>query len=203
VAVTLALAVVGLLAGAAGAVGANGDISTVSAGLFQPRGIAHEASGSNLVVEFSGHRLRRVSAGGGLSTVAGNGAAGYAGDGGPASASQLDGVTDVIVIDSGPYQGILVADEFNQRVRRIDPSGTITTVAGIGTAGYAGDGGPAAMAALRNPRALAPTGDGGFLIADELNHAIRPQRPGAQDRPRRGHLHRRRRGERLRRGTRP
>ena len=175
----IALAVLASAAVAPAALGAGGDgrITTLSSGLFQPRGIAAEAGGTNLVVDFGGYRLRRVAANGALTTIAGNGVAGFAGDGGPASAAQFDGVTDVIVIASGSYQGILVADEFNHRVRRIDPAGIITTVAGTGVAGNSGDGGPALLAELRNPRALSATPDGGFLIADELNHAIRQVNP--------------------------
>lgn len=176
-AAALAAAVVLACAAPALGAGSDGTIGTVAGGLFQPRGIAHESSGSNLIVEFGGHRLRRVAGNGGLKTLAGVGGAGFSGDGGPASASQLNGVTDVIVMPSGPYQGTLLADEFNHRIRRIDPSGIITTVAGTGTPGSAGDGGDALLAELQNPRALSANPDGGFLIADEFNNRIRQVGP--------------------------
>ncbi len=171
VALTLAMTA----AAPAGAATGDGGISTVAAGLGQPRGIAEEASGSRLVVDILGYRLLRVSPSGSVTTVAG---AGAGGDGGPALVASLNYPTDVIVIDQGPYEGILIADEYNQRIRRIDPGGTISTVAGTGVEGYTGDGGPAAAATLRFPRALSATGDGGFLIADERNHVIREVTPG-------------------------
>ncbi|HMN97907.1 MAG TPA: PKD domain-containing protein, partial [Miltoncostaeaceae bacterium] len=177
-ALRLAVAVA-VLSCAAPAMAAAGDgaFTTVASGLGQPRGIAVESSGSRLVVDLTSDRLWRISPSGVKTTVAGGGAPGFSGDGGPATSAQLDYPTDVITIGSGPYQGILIADEYNQRIRRIDPSGVISTVAGDGVAGFAGDGGAATSAHLRNPRALSATGDGGFLIADELNHRIRQVSP--------------------------
>jgi hypothetical protein len=72
-----------------------------------------------------------------------------------------------------PDGGFLFADSFNNRVRRVSPAGTITTVAGNGTAGAGGDGGPGTAAELNGPEGVAVTADGGLLIADTFNHRVR------------------------------
>ncbi|MGW0766333.1 serine/threonine protein kinase [Streptomyces sp. NPDC002676] len=102
-------------------------------------------------------------------TVAGNGTAGFSGDGGPAPEGQLAFPADVAVGGGA----VLIADHANHRVRRIDGSGVLTTVAGDGLRGFAGDGADAGRARLGFPSALALAPDGGVLIADEMNHRIR------------------------------
>ena len=92
------------------------------------------------------------------------------GDGGLATDAQLNNPSGVATTADGGY---LIADQSNHRVRRVAPNGNITTVAGTGTAGPAGDDGPATAAQLNNPTGVAPTADGGFLIADAGNHVIR------------------------------
>jgi hypothetical protein len=93
--------------------------------------------------------------------VAGDGTPGFSGDGGPATAAQLSGGFSVAATPDG---GFLIADTNNLRIRRVSPTGTITTVAGDGEFGFSGDGGPATAAQLSEPTAVAATGDGGFLI---------------------------------------
>jgi DNA-binding beta-propeller fold protein YncE len=115
-------------------------------------------------------RVRRVWPNGVITTVAGNGRAGFGGDGGPAAAARLQYPRGVAGLPAG---GFLIADEYNRRVRRVSASGTITTVAGTGVAGFSGDGGPATRARLGLPVSVAPTADGGFLVADALNGRIR------------------------------
>src|SRR4051812_49504673 len=101
--------------------------------------------------------------------------AGSSGDGGPATAATLSHPVEVAVTADGGY---LIADETNHAIRRVSPTGTITTVAGTLTApGSSGDGGPATAATLSFPTGVATTADGGFLIADQLNHAIRRVSP--------------------------
>ena len=107
--------------------------------------------------------------------VTGTGTAGSAGDAGPATAAQLTNPASVI---STPDGGYLIGDTGNHRVRRVTPGGTITTLAGNGTNGAAGDGGPATAAQLSSPHAIALTADGGVLIADTGNHRIRRVSPG-------------------------
>lgn len=141
-----------------------------SARLFFVSGLAVEASGAFLVADFENHRIRRVDPTGIITTVAGNGASGYAGDGGAATSASISCPTGVAADDSG---NIFVADRCDNRVRRIDPSGIITTVAGSGARGYSGDGGPATSARLALPSAVEVDGNGNLYIADTANHRIR------------------------------
>jgi len=103
--------------------------------------------------------------------VAGDGVRGFGGDGGPATRASLNSPHNLAVLPDG---GFLIADEGNNRVRRVWPNGTITTVAGTGAAGYSGDGGAATAAELNQPKALAVLpGLRGFLVADAANSRIR------------------------------
>ncbi len=142
----------------------------VGAQLYQPMGVAVDAAGDVLVVDLS-NRIRKITADGIVTTVAGSGIAGFAGDGGPATNAQLNHPTGVVVDAEG---GILIADQHNYRVRRVDPSGTITTVAGTGFDGYgAGDGGPAVNAGLNLPTTLALDAEGGVLVAEMGGRRVR------------------------------
>jgi hypothetical protein len=126
-------------------------------------------------------RVRRVSAGV-ISTVAGNGRAdswgrgAYGGDGGPATSASLNWPTAVTVDGAG---NLFIADTYNQRIRRVDAgTGTITTVAGNGTIGDSGDGGPAVDAQLNFPYGVVVAPDGTLFIADSMNHRIRAVKDG-------------------------
>jgi hypothetical protein len=107
---------------------------------------------------------------GDISTFGGTGLGAFGGDGGPAASAALRQPTAVAWLGDG---SVLVADYANHRIRRISPSGQISTVAGTGTAGYSGDGGPAKSAHLSWPVDVEPTADGGFLIADLGNKRVR------------------------------
>jgi hypothetical protein len=97
--------------------------------------------------------------------------AGATGDGGPASAATFDSPHAVVMLPDG---GFLIADTLNNRVRRVSRSGVVTTVAGTGDAGFSGDRGPAVLAQLQQPKALAVLpGNRGVLVADALNHRVR------------------------------
>lgn len=137
--------------------------------LMSPTGVATAADGSVLVADTGNHRVRRVAAGGTISTFAGTGGQDVFGDGGPAVDAALDSPAGVAVMPDG---SVLVADAGNHRIRQIAPNGTITTVAGS-SRGLAGDGGPAVAARLDDPRAVVPAPDGGYLIADAGNGRIR------------------------------
>lgn len=117
-----------------------------------------------------------VSSGlGELSTSSGSGVPGFSGDGGLASAASLDAPTQVLVDPNG---NIYVADNYNNRVRRIDQAtGIITTIAGT-TAGFSGDGGPATAAQFRRPRAMAMDATGNLYVADLDNRRVRRITPG-------------------------
>ena len=128
------------------------------------------AGGGYLVTDQSNERVRRVGADGTITTVAGNGTAGFSGDGGPATAAQLDTPNGVAATPDG---GLLIADSNSHRVRRVAADGTITTVAGTGVPGFSGDNGPATAAQLNFPDSVAVLPDGGFLIADNDNNRVR------------------------------
>jgi len=167
-------------------IAANGTISTVAgtgvrgdsgdggpAALAQidvPLGVAVDGAGSVYVAECLGARIRKLSAAGAIATVAGTGTAGYAGDGGPAVNAELACPHGVAVDASG---NLFIADTYNHRVRKIGPDGTISTVAGNGTPGFSGDGGPALKAQLSAPTSLAMDASGNLYVADTGNNRIR------------------------------
>ena len=106
-----------------------------------------------------------------ITTVVGTGERGFAGDGGPAAEAQLNGPFDV---GFDPADNLYFSDTFNHRIRRVDGrTGIITTVAGNGTAGYAGDGGPAVAAAFNEPYGIAVDRSGNIYVADRHNHCVR------------------------------
>ncbi len=105
-----------------------------------------------------------------VDTIAGTGEPGFSGDGGPASGAQLNEPSGVAVDSHG---NIYIADNDNQRVRRVDLDGTISTVAGTGEAGYSGDSGPATQARLNNPYGVWVGPDDVLYIADQRNHRVR------------------------------
>ncbi len=139
--------------------------------LVLPSAIAYDAQGNLYVADAGGHVVREVSAAGVVRVVAGSGLQGFAGDGGPATAAELDSPMGLAVDAAGD---LFVADSHNQRVREVAAgSGVITTVAGTGAAGFAGDGGPAKAAVLDLPTALAFDAAGNLFVADTANHRVR------------------------------
>jgi hypothetical protein len=140
--------------------------------LNKPAGVTY-VGGARFVAERDGCKIRKVQ-GGTVSTVAGTGTCGYAGDGGPATGAQLDHPTDVALMHPG--FGLLIADRDNHRIRYMHLlSGVITTIAGSGSAtagGFSGDGGAATNARLNGPEAV-DSADGQVLIADTQNDRIR------------------------------
>ncbi|MCI0636578.1 MAG: hypothetical protein L0206_22060, partial [Actinobacteria bacterium] len=134
--------------------------------------LAFDAQGRLYISDTLNHRIRRVDFALDLiETVAGNGAAGFGGDDGPATAASLNEPRDIAF---GPDGRLYVADYSNDRVRAIDPTtGTITTVAGNGARGFGGDGGPATEASLDRPIGLEFDANGNLYIADSYNHRIR------------------------------
>lgn len=117
------------------------------------------------------HRIRRVAADGTISTFAGNGTKGYSGDGGPATAAALNEPYEMAWDRAG---NLYFVERMNHTVRCVDArTGTIRTVAGKGTAGFGGDGGPGTEALLNQPHSLAFDAQGDLLICDIANHRIR------------------------------
>ena len=153
-----------------GVAGYGGDNGPAASAIFDhPNALAIDATGALLVCDSGNHRIRRISAGT-VTTIAGTGTQGFAGDGAAATAAQLDMPSGIAVAVNG---SIYVADTHNQRVRVIAADGTISTFAGTGVAGYTGDGSAARAALLAQPRGLFATAAGALLIADSNNQRIR------------------------------
>ena len=151
--------------------GYSGDgAAATRAQLNQPLGIALDDAGNLYVAECRGARVRKVSAAGIITTLAGTGISGYSGDGGPAGNAQLDCPHGVAADASG---NVYIADTGNHSLRRVDANGAISTVAGNGSQGFAGDGGPALNALLSAPTSLAVDANGSLYIADTGNNRIR------------------------------
>ncbi len=140
------------------------------AAVLAPRGVTALPGGGFVFPDSDNNRIRVVAPDGTITTVAGSGVAGFAGDGGPATAAELMRPFAVVPTFDG---GLLISDVGNNRIRKVAQDGTITTVAGNGVRGYAGDGGPATAAELNSPANLAALPDGGFLVADGANNRVR------------------------------
>ena len=154
-----------------GTTGYSGDGGpATSANLGSTRGVALDASGNIYIADTSNNRIRKVDASGVITTVAGNGIPGYSGDGGPATMAGLNDPNGVAVDSSN---NIYIADISDNRIRKVDASGIITTVAGNGAAGYSGDGGSALAASLNNPNGVSVDASGNIYIADTSNNCIR------------------------------
>ncbi len=142
-----------------------------SASLNFPRGVFVDGSGNIYIADTSNQRIRKVDTSADtITTVAGNGTPGFSGDDGPATSASLNNPFSVFVDGSG---NIYIGDQGNHRIRKVDTSGIISTVAGNDTAGFSGDGGPATSASLNNPFGVSVDGSGNIYIADLSNHVIR------------------------------
>ncbi len=144
-----------------------------SAHLYYPIHVAVDGAGTLYIADNS-HRVRKVTGFGIISTVAGTGVAGYNGDGGPASAAQLN-YPQALTLDSAG--NLYVADRANHRIRRITGEGIISTIAGTGVGGYSGDGGAAMSAQLHSPDGIAFDPGGVLYISDSQNYRIRKVTP--------------------------
>jgi TonB family protein len=150
----------------------------ISAGLppfNAPTGLAVDRDGNVYVADAGRSIIYKInSTGTTMSVFAGDGKDGFQGDGGPASSSQFNVPYDLAMDDAG---NLYIADTGNSRIRRITPSGTISTVAGNGTAGFSGDGGAATAAQLNKPLGIAVDPEGTLYIADTDNARIRSVSP--------------------------
>ena len=150
------------------AVGA--EIVATDSALADPHGIAVDGGGRVFVADTFNQRIVRIETDGSITTIAGNGIAGFSGDGGEATSAQLQYPAAVAVDGIGR---VFIADAQNARIRRIELDGSITTIAGTGVPGYSGDGGPAVLAQLQNPSGVAVDGLGRVIVADTDNNVIR------------------------------
>ena len=153
--------------------GYNGDGGpATSATLNSPQGVAVDASGNVFIVDAGNHVVRKVTATTGIiTTIAGSGTYGYAGDGGPATSAKLYAPSRVAVDATGD---VYIADQGSHVIRKVATStGIITTLAGTGSAGYSGDGGPATSAKLSSPQGVAVDASGNVFITDGGNSVIR------------------------------
>ena len=161
--------VAGTGAGAPLSGGFSGDGGQATlASLNRPTGVAVDGSGNFFIADDYNNRIRKVSASGIITTVAGNGTQGFSGDGGPATSAALYYPGRVAV----DVAGNLFIANFN-RIRKVSASGIITTVAGNGTLGFSGDGGPATSASILVPWGVAVDASGNLFFADRDNNRIR------------------------------
>jgi internalin A len=163
----------------------DGGLAT-AAQFYYPKGLAMDNAGNLYIADMGNSVIRMISTKGIVTTVAGNGTAGSFGDGGAATLAQLSFPDSVAVDSSG---NLYIADIGNQRIREVVANGTITTIAGNGTRGYSGDGGPAIQAEFYDPASVAVVfcsktlcngvADGTVYVADEDNNVIRMLTPKA------------------------
>ena len=162
--------IISTVAGNGGSWGFSGDGGpATSASLAQPWAVALDAAGNLYIADRWNHRIRRVSAAGIITTVAGNGVQGFSGDGGPATSASLNWPAGL----AADALGNLYIGDSNNRIRRVSPAGVISTVAGDGVCRFSGDGGPATAASLCEAGGVAVDSTGSLLIADNNNRRVR------------------------------
>ena len=148
-----------------------------SAGLFSAgtvTGLAVDAAGNLYIDDGQNHVVRKVNTAGIISTVAGNGSPGFSGDGGPATSAQLNFPAGIALDSAG---NLYIADSSNSRVRKVDPSGIITTYAGNGNVRYSGDGVPATTTAVDRPEGIATDSAGNVYVSETSSSRVRKIAP--------------------------
>ncbi len=153
-----------------GVAGYSGDGGpATNAKMFQPFGIACDTVGNVYFADYYNYRIRKIDTFGIISLFAGNGVAGYAGDGGPATAASIYPVG--IAVDK--HNNVYFGGPENV-IRKINSvTGIISTIAGVGTAGFSGDGGPATAAQLNHPESVVVDREGNVYLSDNDNHRVR------------------------------
>lgn len=144
--------------------------AAISAKLYHPTRVTLDGTGNLYIADSGNNRIRKVDATGNISTVAGNGVKGYLGDGGNALLAEMANPIDMVVDAAG---NLYIADYGNNRIRKVDAAGTMTTYAGISIPGFSGDGGPATAANIYEPAGLAIDPAGNLYFSDLANFRIR------------------------------
>jgi sugar lactone lactonase YvrE len=164
------------VAGTLGTHGYSGDNGPATSATFtSPNGISFDANGDLYIADTGNAVIRMVGLNGMITTVAGSGTQGYGGDNGPAMSARLNApwsATPIPPSVPGVNAGFYIADQNNDRIRKVDASGKITTIAG-GSAGYSGDNGPATAAQLYEPASVLVDVAGNIYIADSGNNLVR------------------------------
>ncbi|MSV30534.1 MAG: hypothetical protein EXQ52_17590 [Bryobacterales bacterium] len=152
-----------------------GNLSTGDGGpaknavVVSPSRVMTDSANNVYIADTGQNRIRKISPSGIITTIAGTGQPGYSGDGGPATAARLDGPWDMVLDSKGNFY---FSDSGNNVIRRVSPSGVLSTVAGNGSYGTSGDGGPATSANFKNPRGLVVDADGNLVVVDSESHRI-------------------------------
>ncbi len=151
--------------------GYSGDGGPATAAQFYyPQGLCTDTLGNIYVADTRNHAIRKINASGIITTIAGIGSTGFTGDGGAATVAKLNYPMSVAIDATG---NLYIADQQNHAIRKVKPSGIISTIAGNGASGYSGDGGPATAGRLYNPSGIAATPQGTLYIADANNGVVR------------------------------
>ena len=150
-------------------------LPAVSTSLDAPEGLLLDSTGVLWIGEYLGNRVRKLTPGGIMQPVAGNGTAGFNGDSRLATSAQLQAPGQAALDTTG---NLYIADSGNHRIRKVTPQGMITTYAGTGSSGFDGDGGQAISAHLSLPRGVAVDAAGNVFIADTGNNCVRKVAPG-------------------------
>ncbi len=154
-----------------GTPGYSGDGGPATAAeLINPYGLSVDLAGNIYIADCGNNRIREVNTSGIISTMAGNGINAFSGDGGPATAAELYGPFGVA---ADIFGNVYIVDQINNRIRVVNSSGIISTIAGNGFPGYDGDGGPATAAEIYSPWDVSVDALGNVYIADEINERVR------------------------------
>ncbi|KAG2373947.1 hypothetical protein C9374_011612 [Naegleria lovaniensis] len=154
-----------------GQIGYNGeDILAIHAHLQYPHSVHVSQFGEIYIADTYNFRIRKVNTEGIISTIAGVGEMGFSGDGGQAIHAKISNCESLFVTNEGE---VFFTDTFNNRIRKIDVNGIISTIAGVGESGFSGDGGQAIDAKFQYPHSVFVSNMGEVFVADSCNHRIR------------------------------
>ena len=152
----------------------SGDSGPATNAGFSVSGLTRDAAGNFYIADGSNYRIRKIDPSGIITTIAGTGVTGYSGDGGPATAAELGGINSIFFDVLG---NIYFFDGLNYRIRKIDGSGVISTIAGTGIRGYSGDGGPATASDISYVESIVADGAGNIYFSLQNDNRVRMINP--------------------------